>query len=109
MARVAKPNAWFLVLVPNADFLTRKLGLYHGTNQKDVKEAVRTLDDSQLLFQEAGLTIRERWKDLHVLSWNWIAMQGLLKAPIRAAQALALAFWPLKWQYQVYHLCETRN
>ena len=24
--------------------------------------------------------------------------------PVRALQAMALAVWPLKWQYQVYHL-----
>jgi len=30
---------------------------------------------------------------------------GIWRAPLRAAQALALAAWPLSWQYQVYHLC----
>jgi ubiquinone/menaquinone biosynthesis C-methylase UbiE len=109
MGRVAKSDAQFLILVPNADFLTRKLRLYHGTHQKHAKEVVRTLGEWQLLFEQAGLTINDRWRDLHVLSWNWIGMQGPLKAPIRAAQALALAVWPLKWQYQVYHLCQTRN
>jgi hypothetical protein len=32
-------------------------------------------------------------------------MNGWLAAPLRALQALALVFWPLRWQYQVYHLC----
>jgi ubiquinone/menaquinone biosynthesis C-methylase UbiE len=35
MARVAKADARFLILVPNADFLTRKLKLFAGTNHKD--------------------------------------------------------------------------
>jgi len=106
MARVAKPDARFLILVPNADFLTRKLGLFGGTNQKDAKQVVRTLAEWEALFGAAGLQVTARWKDLHVLSWRWIAMNGWLAAPVRAMQALALPLWPLRWQYQVYFLCE---
>ncbi len=106
MVRVAKPNARFVILVPNADFLTKKLKLYYGTNQKDAKEVVRTLEEWEALFKEAGLKVNRKWKDLHVLSWNWISMNGLAQSPARALQAIALAFWPLKWQYQVYYLCE---
>ena len=105
MARVARPDAQFLILVPNADFLTRKLKLFGGTNQKDAKEVVRTLEEWEDLLNQAGLTVARKWKDLHVLSWNWIRMNGWLAVPVRALQALALAFWPLRWQYQVYHLC----
>jgi ubiquinone/menaquinone biosynthesis C-methylase UbiE len=105
MARVAKADARFLILVPNADFLTRKLKLFGGTNQKDAKEVVRTLEEWEGLFEQAGLRVTRKWKDLHVLSWSWITMNGWLGAPFRALQALALAVWPLRWQYQVYHLC----
>ena len=107
MVRVAKADARFLLLVPNADFLTRKLGLYGGTYQKDAKEVVRKLEEWERLFNEAGLNVTHKWKDLHVLSWNWIMMNGWLAAPLRAVQAMLLPLWPLRWQYQVYHLCET--
>jgi ubiquinone/menaquinone biosynthesis C-methylase UbiE len=106
MARVAKPDARFLILVPNADFLTRKLRLFGGTNQKDAKEVVRTLPEWESLFNQAGLTVTAKWKDLHVMSWSWISMNGWLAVPLRGLQAGALWFWPLRWQYQVYHLCE---
>jgi hypothetical protein len=106
MARVAKKDARFVILVPNADFLTRKLKLFGGTNQKDAKEVVRTLEEWESLFEQAGLRVSRKWKDLHVLSWNWIGMNGWLRAPFRAMQALLLLIWPLRWQYQVYHLCE---
>ena len=76
MARVAKPDARFLILVPNADFLTRKLRLFGGTNQKDAKEVVRTLPEWESLFNQAGLTVTAKWKDLHVMSWTWISMNG---------------------------------
>jgi ubiquinone/menaquinone biosynthesis C-methylase UbiE len=105
MARVAKKDARFVILVPNADFLTRKLKLFGGTNQKDAKEVVRTLEEWESLFKQAGLRVSRKWKDLHVLSWNWITMNGWLRAPFRAIQALLLLIWPLRWQYQVYHLC----
>jgi SAM-dependent methyltransferase len=105
MGRVAKTDARFLILVPNADFLTRKLGLFGGTHQKDAKEVVRTLAEWEALFQAADLTVTARWKDLHVLSWRWISMNGWMAVPVRALQALALPLWPLKWQYQVYFLC----
>jgi SAM-dependent methyltransferase len=106
MARVAKADARFVILVPNADFLTRKLNLFGGTNQKDAKEVVRTLEEWESLFERAGLRVSRKWKDLHVLSWNWITLNGWLRAPFRAIQALLLLIWPLHWQYQVYHLCE---
>jgi SAM-dependent methyltransferase len=108
MRRVAKQEARLVILVPNSGFLTRRLSLYGGTDQTAIRENVKSLDEWQSLLNQAGLKIQRRWRDLHVLSWNWIAMRGLRHAPIRAAQALALSVWPLRWQYQVYHLCVAR-
>jgi ubiquinone/menaquinone biosynthesis C-methylase UbiE len=105
MARVAKSDARILILVPNADFLTRKLGLFGGTKQKEAKEVVRTLVEWEALFNAAGLAVSARWEDLHVLSWRWISMNGWPAVPVRALQALILPLWPLNWQYQVYFLC----
>jgi ubiquinone/menaquinone biosynthesis C-methylase UbiE len=105
MARVAKNGATFVILVPNKDFLTRKLGLFGGTHQVDAKEVVRTLQEWQLLFSSAGLTVEERWKDLHVMNRRWIMNGRAYMWPLRALQCLLLPIWPLKWQYQVYHRC----
>lgn len=105
MVRVAKPNSNFVILVPNKDFLTRKLGLFGGTYQVDAKEVVRTLDEWQSLFNAAGLAVTERWKDLHVINRQWITQGRFYTWPFRLAQSLSLAIWPLKWQYQVYHRC----
>ena len=109
MVRVSRPEARFQLLVPNADFLTRRLGLYQGTNQKDAMEVVRSLDEWSRLFESAGLRVEDRWKDLHVLSRRWIGMQGWLHVPQRLVQALLLTVWPLRWQYQVYHLCSRKS
>ena len=93
-----------MILVPNKDFLTRRLGLYAGTRQVDAKEVVRTLEEWRALFEQAGLKVEARWKDLHVLSWRWISLGRWYRVPLRFAQAIMLAVWPLRWQYQVYHL-----
>ena len=105
MIRVAKPDASILLLVPNADFLPTRLGLWNGTLQAAVKEQALSLLEWQELFESAGLRVKARWKDLHILSAGWIFHGAYYEWPLRAAQALALPFWPLNWQYQVYHLC----
>ncbi len=105
MARVARADAKIVILVPNKDFLTRKLGLFGGTYQVDAKEVVRTLDEWDALFVAGGLSVAERWKDLHVLTFSWIKKGKIYMWPFRALQALLLVIWPLRWQYQVYHRC----
>lgn len=106
MRRVGTPGAQFLILVPNSGFLTRRLGLYKGTQQVAVRETVRPLSEWQAMISDAGMVVIERWRDLHPLDGSWIKAGPFLSWPIRAAQALALAVWPLGWQYQVYFYCE---
>ena len=109
MVRVARPDARFVILVPNAGFLTRRLGLYRGTRQVKAREEVLSLDAWHALLTAAGLEVTARWRDLHPLSWRWIGMGRPYAWPLRALQALALAAWPVGWQYQVYHDCRTRR
>jgi SAM-dependent methyltransferase len=105
MQRVAKPDAVFVLLVPNAGFATRRMGFFRGTLQTAIREDVYSLAAWEKLFNDNGLELMARWRDLHVLSWQWISQKNPLLWPVRAAQALALAVWPISWQYQVYHLC----
>ncbi|MGH7797640.1 MAG: class I SAM-dependent methyltransferase [Candidatus Binatia bacterium] len=109
MIRVAKPNAVFVLLVPNSGFPPLRLGLYSGTQQADVREEARSLSEWSELFDGAGLTVRHRWRDLHVLSPSWIFRGRWYAWPLRAAQASVLPFWPLSWQYQVFHLCTVKR
>ncbi len=105
MRRVAAPGARFLFLVPNAGFLTRRLGFYDGTRQTKAREDVLSLDAWRGLLHEAGLHVTDLWRDLRPLSRHWICHGRVVAWPVRAAQALALAAWPIAWQYQVYHYC----
>lgn len=105
MLRVASPDAKFLILVPNSGFLTRRLGLYGGTQQVKVREDVYSLKEWQSLLQEAGLAVDRRWRDLHPIDLGWIGKGRPWTWPIRAVQALCLPLWPMSWQYQVHHYC----
>ena len=103
MIRVARPAAPVVLLVPNKDFLTRKIGLFAGTYQVDVMEEVRSLEEWRELFTGAGVEVVELWKDLHILNRDWITLGPVYKWPLRLIQALLLPLYPMKWQYQVYH------
>lgn len=105
MKRVAKTDASFLILVPNAGFLTRRLRLYQGTGQSAVRETVRSIVEWEVLLNDAGLSVLARWRDLHPISVDWISKGPAYARPVRAAQAVALALWPIAWQYQVYFHC----
>lgn len=105
MLRVARTDARFLILVPNAGFLTRRLGLYRGTQQAAVRETVLSIEAWNALFESAGLRVIGKWRDLHPLSIDWIMRGSWLLRPVRLLQALALTMWPVSWQYQVYFLC----
>jgi SAM-dependent methyltransferase len=109
MVRVAKPEARVLILVPNAGFPTYRLGLYRGTHQQAVRETIRSLDEWRRMFEEAGLAVADRWKDLHILSKAWMLRPPRHMIPLRLLQGGALRVWPLAWQYQVYHLCNLKR
>lgn len=108
MLRVAERDARFLILVPNAGFLTRRLGLYRGTGQVAIRETVRPIEEWTRMFQAAGLRVDAQWRDLHPLSGHWIRHGPAWRWPVRALQAAALATWPVAWQYQVHFLCRRR-
>jgi SAM-dependent methyltransferase len=102
MKRVMTDDGELIILVPNAGFLTRRLGLYGGTHQISIREDVYSLRQWQSLFTDAGLQVKSRWRDLHVMNKRWLLQRGWVWAAPRLIQALALALWPLEWQYQVY-------
>jgi SAM-dependent methyltransferase len=105
MVRVGAAQARYLILVPTAGFLTRRLGFYAGTQQARLREDVYSLDAWTELFRTTGLVVQRRWRDLHVLDYRWIVAGPMRQWIFRAAQAAVLPVWPIAWQYQVYHLC----
>ena len=69
-----------------------------------MREDVLSLDAWQALFEANGFRVEQRWGDRHVMSMGWLLQNGWLQLLPRLAQALVLTVWPLRWQYQVYHL-----
>ncbi len=104
MIRVLKPAGRIVLLVPNAGFLPYRLGWYKGTQQQSIRETIRSLDAWRELFAECGLLLQARWRDLHVLNWGWIVRRPWMMLIPRLIQSLLLPLWPLRWQYQVFHL-----
>jgi ubiquinone/menaquinone biosynthesis C-methylase UbiE len=105
MVRVAKSGGTILILVPNAGFLTRRLGLYRGTAQAAIRETVRPIKEWEAMLRDAGLVVSASWRDLHTCNWRWITGGSVWSWPARMLQAGLLLIWPLGWQYQVYFLC----
>ncbi|RFF27650.1 MULTISPECIES: class I SAM-dependent methyltransferase [unclassified Wenzhouxiangella] len=106
MHRVAKPNGRILILVPNADFLTYRLGLFKGTQQREVQETIRPIAEWERLFDSVGLKVVGRWRDLHIFNRHWITRKPAWMIPARLLQAFMLIIWPIKWQYQIHFLCK---
>lgn len=109
MVRVAKTNAIFILLVPNTDFLTAKLGIYKGTHQAEIKEEAKTVEEWSHFFEKSGLHVIKKWRDLHILNLSWIIHGRWYTIPFRLMQALILPFWPLRWQYQIYFQCQKKT
>jgi len=103
--RVARQSAKVLILVPNAGFLTRTIGLYRGTQQTAVKEDVKSIREWETLLHAAGFDVAAQWRDLRMCSRRWIWRGPIAGRILRLAQASVLPFWPMSWQYQVYFLC----
>lgn len=109
MRRVAKPGASILILVPNSGFPPYRAGLYRGTQQKNIRETVRSIEEWTKLFNHAGIEVCDRWRDLHVLSRSWILRKPFPMVPLRCLQAALLPIWPIRWQYQIYHLSKAKR
>lgn len=106
MLRVSRPRATFLFLLPNADFLPRALGLFRGTEQAELRETPRSISAWKALLRAGGLETLELWRDLHIVSWRWIAgRRPRGRLPVRLLAAALLLVLPLRWQYQAYFLC----
>src|SRR5258705_6126462 len=60
MNRVAKPGAWFCIMVPNQDFIGwKKLG-QQGTAQQDINEHLQSLAAWRRVFRKHGVSVGQR-------------------------------------------------
>ena len=110
MARVARGDAQFLILVPNADFLTRKLKLFGGTNQKDAKEALTGMEGLRYREKREILPgIHIRYQDAgHILGSAsvevWLNENGVERKVVFSGE-VGTVHGPVQTQFG-YHLLE---
>ena len=101
MRRVAKPNARFCIMVPNADYLFWKLKKQAGTQQQEVGEELLSLQQWKALFLRNGFDI------CHIGQDRWFADQmkvfanaNPLQIAKRAIKSLVWKLMPLRHTYQ---------
>ena len=108
--RVIRPGGTALFRVPNRRFwvylIMERLGLPIGTDQSDLVEHLLSLDEWQVLIEQAGFRVR------HVEADNWFLVQSLSTVPGFSAKVkmlfrkLSLLLAPLSYTYVFDILCE---
>ena len=111
MRRVAKPDAQFCIMVPNANFVGWRVLGRKGTAQQDINEQLQSLESWRRLFSEHGLDVvqvlPDRW---HAEKWRrGHARRGALG---KVKGMLLEAAWrtiPLRYEYQFIFLLRRRS
>ena len=110
MQRVAKPDAQFCIMVPNADFLGWRVLGRRGTAQQDINEQLLSLRAWERFFTD------QHFRVLNVLPDRWHAVKwrhGYARGPWRLAKGiLTEAVWrlmPLRFEYQFVFVLRRRN
>jgi len=110
MQRVAKPDARFCIMVPNADFLGWRVLGRRGTAQQDINEQLLSLRAWERFFTEQGFRVLnvlpDRW---HAVKWRYGYARGAWRL---AKGVLTEAVWrlmPLRYEYQFIFVLQRRN
>jgi SAM-dependent methyltransferase len=110
MQRVAKPDAQFCIMVPNADFLGWKVLGRRGTAQQDINEQLLSLAAWQRFLTEQDFQILKVFPDRwHAVKWRHGYARGLWRL---AKGMLTEAVWrliPLRLEYQFIFVLQRRN
>ncbi len=101
MIRIAKPNAEYMIVVPNRNYFLWKFRGEYGTKQRDMKETLLSYDEWKEFFGKHGLVIKNVYHD----PWPWQSVKIFKHLnPIRIARRAFYRFiWlfiPLSYTYQ---------
>ncbi len=101
MMRVAKPNAKFMIVVPNRNFFLWRIRGEYGTKQQDLKETLMSYGEWRDFFKKHGLEVVRAYHD----PWPWQSV-GIFKhknpwrIARRAFYRFIWLFMPLRYTYQ---------
>lgn len=101
MVRVAKPEAKFMIVVPNRNYFLWKFRGEYGTKQRDLKETLMSYDEWKDFFSKQGLIVKNVYHD----PWPWQSVKIFKHLnPIRIARRAFYRFiWifiPVRFTYQ---------
>lgn len=101
MLRVAKPDAKFMIVVPNINYFLWKLTGQYGTKQQDMKEVLMNYGDWKKFFEKHGLSAQSVYHD----PWPWQSLKifkyrNPVKIVKRTIARILWLFMPVKYTYQ---------
>jgi len=101
MVRVAKPEAKYMIVVPNKNYFLWKARGVYGTKQKYMKETLMSYDEWKGFFERHGLKTTRVYHD----PWPWQSVKIFKhKNPWRVIRRVTYRFiWlfiPLRFTYQ---------
>ncbi|OGM99545.1 MAG: hypothetical protein A2817_01155 [Candidatus Yanofskybacteria bacterium RIFCSPHIGHO2_01_FULL_39_8b] len=101
MIRVAKPEARFMIVVPNRNYFLWRFRGEYGTKQQDLKETLMDYNEWKEFFKKNGLEVKNVYHD----PWPWQSVKIFKhKNPWRIARRAFYRFvWlsiPLRYTYQ---------
>ena len=99
MARVAKKDASFCIVVPNVDWLLYKKMGVPGTDQQDINENLLTLDKWKAFFSNHNFKIKSVYRDM----WGKKLIEGFVRGKSISEKIYYKILWgflPMKYNYQ---------
>lgn len=109
MIRVAKPEARFIIIVPNSNYFLWKVRGEYGTKQRDLKETLMSYGEWKNFFGKHGLSVQNVYHD----PWPWQSVKifkylNPWRIIRRAFYRFIWLFIPLNYTYQFVFILRKR-
>jgi len=108
MKRVIKPGGTLLILVPNINFIYWRFKKRKGTEQKDIREALMSLEQWRNKFMKEGLEVlkidKDDWFFKEPISFSSFSLAVFLTGVKKMIYKLIWIFVPIKYTYQFVYI-----
>lgn len=111
MQRVAKPEALFCIVVPNANYLGWAWKIRKGTPQQDISERLYSRREWTDIFQACGLKVNAVYQDRwwFVNRWRYMKSRPRWKRFRAVIRGTAWCLMPLSRTYQFIFLMQRQD
>ena len=104
MVRVCRPDARMLIMVPNIDYPYTK-----GTEQKDIKETLLSLDGWKTVLESNGLYIDKIYPDRWPARFIALPKKNLALFAKNLYIKIRIWYLPLDMSYQIVFICSLKK